>query len=254
MSSSDPRPRRDTTWTLRRRATGEPVAYIRGFKEFFGLAFATDARALIPRPETELLVQLALDEIVRRLTGAPRPAGAPRLRVADIGTGAGPIAVTLAVLLRRRGAGQDVELYATDVSDDALQLAKENAVGHAVADVMRFAVADVLPPVLPGPFDIILANLPYIRSGEIAGLPVAASFEPAVALDGGPDGLTVIRALLARLAEALLPGGAAMLEIGADEAADIGALAAEMVPGWPVRIENDLGGRPRVAVIQRAAG
>ena len=163
------------------------------------------------------------------------------------------MAVSLAVVLRRRGAVHDIEVFATDISEDALQLAKENAVGHGVADVMRFAVADVLPPVMSAPFDIVLANLPYVRSDEIAGLPVAASFEPRLALDGGVDGLAIVRALFERLPEALVPNGLAMVEIGADQGDAVGELAAELVAGWPVRIEHDLAGRPRVAVINRLA-
>src|SRR4051812_19608929 len=99
---------------LVRRSAGEPVAYIRGFKEFHGLAFAADPRALIPRPETERLVQLAEAEVVHRLTAAPRPRGTPPIRVADVGTGSGAIAVSLAVALRRRGAFSEVEVLGTD--------------------------------------------------------------------------------------------------------------------------------------------
>ena len=236
---------------LARRAAGEPVAYIRGIKEFHGLAFAVDDRALIPRPETELLVDLALSDIVRRLTSAPRPAGTQPIKVADVGTGCGAIAVALAVALRKRGAGPDVRLYATDVSPDALQLARENAVGHGVADVMRFVEADLLPPVIPGPFDLVLANLPYIPSATVPELPVAASFEPRLALDGGPDGLDFVRALLARLPEALAPGGLALLEIGADQADTAVAAVAASLPGWPARVEADLSGRPRVLRLER---
>ena len=236
---------------LGRREAGEPVAYIRGFKEFFGLAFSVDARALIPRPETEILVQFALDEIRRRLTAAPRPPGTPPLRVADVGTGAGTIAVSTAVMLRRSGAGQDVELLATDVSDGALELATENAVGHGVADAMRFAVADLLPPVVAPRLEVILANLPYVRSDVVPTLPVAASFEPGVALDGGTDGLALIGRLLRRLPDALAPDGVAMFEIGSDQADEMGALVAATLPGWTCRVEPDLADHPRVAIVSR---
>lgn len=236
---------------IARRERGEPIAYIRGIKEFHGLAFAADERALIPRPETELLVDVALADIVRRLTTAPRPPGTPPISVADVGTGSGAIAVALAVALRKRGAGPEVRLYATDISEDALQLAKENAVGHGVADVMRFVVADVLPPVISGPFDLVLANLPYIPSGDVPGLPVAASFEPVVALDGGPDGLDVVRALFDRLPEALAEGGTALLEIGSDQGAAVLALASERFPDWPAHIEADLSGHPRLLRLDR---
>ncbi len=236
---------------LDRRAAGEPVAYIRGFKEFHGLALSTDSRALIPRPETERLVELALAEILRRLTESPRPAGTPPLLVADIGTGSGTIAISLAAELRRRGAGQDVAFVATDVSEDALQLARENAVGHGVADRLRFINADLLPPVIASPFDAVLANLPYVPSNVVPKLPIAASFEPPVALDGGPDGLDVIGRLLERLPEVLAPGGFALLEIGADQGVAIVVLAAQLLPGWTCMVEQDLAGKPRVARVAR---
>lgn len=235
---------------LVRRELGEPVAYIRGFKEFYGQAFVTDARALIPRPETERLVELAEAETIRRLAAAPRPAGTPPLRVVDVGTGAGTVAVSLAVALRRRGAGADVEILATDVSADALALAVENSVGHSVADRIEFAEADLLPDGVR-PFDLVLANLPYVPSAEVPRLPVAASFEPNVALDGGPDGLTLVGRLLERLPEALAPGGVALLEIGSDQEAAVLAFVERILPGWPATVERDLAGAPRVARIAR---
>lgn len=237
---------------LARREAGEPVAYIRGFKEFHGLAFSVDARALIPRPETETLVDLADGEVMARLTGAPRPDGAPPLALVDVGTGSGAIAVALTVALRRRGADGDVEILATDRSADALALSKENAVGHGVADRMRFAEADLLPDGA-GPFDVVLANLPYVQTDAVATLPVASSFEPRDALDGGPDGLDVIRALLDRLPDALGPDGVALLEIGGDQGELIVTAVAERLPGWTCTVAADLGGLPRVARVARAA-
>lgn len=238
---------------VRRRESGEPVAYIRGFKEFRGLALATDPRALIPRPETETLVDRAEIEVARRLTAEPRPPGTPPLRIADVGTGCGTIAVALAVALRRRRMLDDVVILAIDASTDALQLARENAVSHAVADRVRFLEADLLPAVADPPFEVVLANLPYIPTGMIPELPVAASFEPRVALDGGPDGLTELRRLIDRLPEALAPGGVALLEIGADQGEAVIAVAGERLPGWVVSIEPDLSGAPRVAVMVRPA-
>ena len=167
-----------------RREAGEPVAYIRGLKEFHGLAFVVDARALIPRPETELLVTQAEREVAWRLTSAPRPAGTPPVRVVDVGTGSGAIAIGLAVLLRKRRMLPEVSILAVDSSAEALDLARENAVGHAVADEIDFVESDLLPAG-ERPFDVILANLPYIPSADLATLPVAASFEPRGALDGG---------------------------------------------------------------------
>ena len=239
---------------LVRRSAGEPVAYIRGFKEFHGLAFAADSRALIPRPETERLVELAEAEVLHRLTAAPRPRGTPPIRVADVGTGSGAIAVSLAVALRRRGAIAEVEILGTDDSPDALDLARENAVGHAVADRVRFVEADVLPPVVATRFELVLANLPYIPTATIPTLPVAAAFEPRMALDGGPDGLAVIGRLVARLPEALADGGVALLEIGSDQAQAIEELVQRELPGWPSTIEHDFAGHPRVARIERPRG
>ncbi len=243
--------------SLRRREAGEPVAYIRELKEFHGVAFAVDARALIPRPETELLVDLALAEVGDRLARDPRPPGTPPLAIADVGTGSGAIAVALAVALRRRGMLGDVEIVASDVSEEAVDLARENAVAHAVADCVAVAVTDLLPPpgrvagllVVPDRFDVVCANLPYIPSGIVPGLPVAASFEPPGALDGGPDGLDVIRRLLDILPERLAPGGVAILEIGSDQGGALHAAVAERLAGWDARVEPDLAGRPRVAVL-----
>jgi release factor glutamine methyltransferase len=247
---------------IARREAGEPVAYIRGIKEFHGLAFGVDARALIPRPETEALVDEGVAEVMRRLAertgeaGAGPGRGGDPIRVADVGTGSGAIAVALAVALRARRVtmGRNVWVLATDVSPDALDLARENAVGHAAADGMRFSEADLLPPVLPdegAPLDIVLANLPYVRSDAIAGLPIAASFEPRLALDGGPDGLDAIRALLARLPDVLTPDGVALIEIGADQGDAAPAAVAETLPGWRSTVRPDLAGLPRVLRVER---
>lgn len=238
---------------LERRAAGEPVAYIRGIKEFYGLAFTADRRALIPRPETERLVELAEAEVMRRLAGTARPAGSPPIRIVDVGTGSGAISVALIVALRRRRADSEVTVLATDISPEALDIARENAVGHAVAERLTILEADLLPPVVVDPYDIVLANLPYVRSDVVPVLPVAASFEPSVALDGGPDGLAVIGRLLERLPEALAVGGVALLEIGADQGEVIVASVAAALPGWACAVETDLAGLPRVARVERAA-
>ena len=242
---------------LERRAAGEPVAYIRGMKEFHGLALVVDARALVPRPETELLVDLALGELVDVLGRAPRPAGTPPISVADVGTGSGAIAVAIAAALRRRGMAGDVEIVASDLSADAAALARENAVAQGVADRVGVAVADLLPPPgaaagllrAPERFDLVCANLPYIRTGDLADLPAPVGFEPPEALDGGPDGLAVIRRLLALLPDRLNDGGLALLEIGSDQADAIGDAAAALLPGWACQVSADLAGLPRIARI-----
>ncbi len=240
--------------SLDRRAAGEPVAYIRGIKEFHGIALAVDTRALIPRPETEHLVDLVLAEVMSRLTAWTASGAAKPLRVVDVGTGSGAIAIALAVALRARRVPLDeVAIEALDVSVDALDLARENAVGHAVGDRVTFATSDLLPASPPArPWDVVAANLPYVRSDAMAALPTPTTFEPAAALDGGPDGLSVIARLLDALPNGLAADGAAFLEIGADQGEAIVALAAERLPGWTCKVESDLAGLPRTAVLRRS--
>lgn len=240
-----------------RRAAGEPVAYIRGMKEFYGLAFSVDPRALIPRPETERLVESAVAAVMERLTVPGGRGARGPVRVADVGTGSGAVAISIAVALRRVRVelGDDVTILATDASAGALELARENAVGHAVGDAIRFVEADLLPPTQPGalPFDVVVANLPYVQSGAIAGLPIAASFEPRSALDGGPDGLDVVRRLLGRLPDALVSDGVALLEIGADQGATAPAAVDDVLPDWSRSIELDIAGLPRLLRVERGA-
>ena len=243
--------------SLARRAKGEPVAYIRGIKEFHGIALAVDGRALIPRPETEHVVDLALAEVMARLAaGATTGAVSDPIRVIDVGTGSGAIAIALAVGLRRRQVPIDeVVIDAVDVSADALDLARENAVGHGVADRVTFAAADLLPPTRGGrPWDLVAANLPYVRTDAMARLPTPTTFEPDLALDGGPDGLTIIGRLLDALPTGLAADGAAFVEIGADQGDGIVTLAEQRLPAWSCRVETDLAGLPRTAVLRRNAG
>lgn len=240
---------------LQRRAAGEPVAYIRGLKEFHGAAIVVDARVLIPRPETEALVELAVARIRADLTAAPPDEDAGPYVVWDVGTGSGAIAVAIGLELRRRRYGEAVRFHASDRSSDALGVAMINAVSHGLADLFTFALGDltdVLPA--PHPVDLLVANLPYIPSDAIPTLPVAASFEPAGALDGGPGGLAVIRRLLTRLPVAVVPAGAVFLEIGGDQDAAMSQAVAELLPGWRCRIHPDLGGSPRVAELERVHG
>jgi release factor glutamine methyltransferase len=236
---------------IERRARGVPVAYLRGLKEFYGLALSVDERALIPRPETETVVTRVLELIAELLTGAPRPADAKPLLVWDVGTGSGPIPVALAVECRRRGYDDEVAFRATDISTDALALALENAVAHGVADRISFAVANVADLAGAQPADILTANLPYITSDELPQLPIAAGYEPTVAFDGGADGLTLVRQLVDQLPRALTPHGVALIEIGTDQADVVAALAPD---GWAVTVHDDLAAWPRVVEMARGGG
>ena len=242
---------------IARRETGEPVAYLRGIKEFHGIALTVDARALIPRPETELLVDTAIATVMTALTSGVDRSGV--LRVADVGTGSGAISVALAVALRqRRVPPDDLDIVATDVSEGALDLARENAVAHGVGDRLRFVASDLLPPdARSSSFDIVLANLPYVRAEELdasAGEPVSTTFEPRLALDGGPDGLAVVGRLLDQLEWALAADGTALLEIGGDQGVAAPALVTERLPGWDRDVIPDLAGLPRVLRVRRGAG
>ena len=237
---------------LARREAGEPVAYIRGLKEFHGIALATDARALIPRPETEMLVEAGASEVVERLGRGAAAGGRGMIRVADVGTGTGAVAIALAVALRRRRILGAVEIFATDASTDAVALARENAAAHGLLDEIAIMEADLLPAGL-GRMDIVLANLPYIASAVVADLGGSVRFEPHAALDGGPDGLDVIRRLLATLPWSLAPGGAAFLEIGSDQGQTAPAAACTALPGWPTSVTLDIAGLPRVLRVDRPA-
>ena len=241
---------------IARRETGEPVAYIRGLKEFYGSAISVDPRVLIPRPETETLVELALSRIRDDLTGGSRDHGAEPYLVWDIGTGSGAVPVAIASELRRRGYGQAVHFHVSDISGDARDLATINVVAHGLAHLFTFAEGDLtdIAPTPAGPVDLLLANLPYIPSADIPALPVAASFEPVAALDGGPDGLVLVRRLLGELPDVLARGGAALLEIGSDQDEALTEAAAEALPDWTCTIHEDLSGSPRVAQLDHPGG
>ncbi len=180
---------------LRRRADGEPAHYITGSCPFWGRVFAVTPAVLIPRPETELIVECAL-----RVQQRPGP------RVLDVGTGSGCLAVTLALELPQ------AEVAASDVSHSAVAIARRNALALG-ADVL-FSVGDLASHVR-GPFDLVVANLPYVPEGEIPGLSVEIrTHEPHIALDGGEDGTDFLRTFLADLPRLLAPGGHALLEMG----------------------------------------
>ncbi len=217
---------------IERRARHEPVAYIVGHQEFYGLDLLVDSRVLIPRPETELLVEKAIEISQRRSV------------VADVGTGSGAIAVSLAIHLPQ------VLVYATDASAGALEVAARNCRRHGVEDRVHLLQGHLLEP-LPEPVDLIAANLPYVSQAEWAQLPPEINcYEPREALDGGPDGLDRIRRLLARAGEYLRPQGAILLEIGATQGEAVVALARCHFPAARVEIARDYAGLDRVVMVK----
>lgn len=234
--------------SVERRAAGEPIAYIRGFKDWFSLRILTDARALIPRPETELLAEAAIAEIAARLAR-----DSSTIAVRDVGTGSGALALALALRFRTSMALGRVELAASDTSPDALELAAENLAAHGVGSLVTLALADLLDSAggsLPAP-DVLVANLPYVPSDEVASRAGSLRYEPHAALDGGPDGLDVVHRLLTQLPERLAPGGVALLEIGAGQAEAVRALAEELPVRCAISSMPDLAGIDRVVRIAR---
>jgi release factor glutamine methyltransferase len=232
---------------VRRRADAEPIAYIRGFKEWYGIRLATDPRALIPRPETELLVEAAIAEIADRLVRDGRP-----ITACEVGTGSGAVAVALARRFRTALALGRLQLVASDASPDAMELASDNLAAHGVGHLVTAVVADLLDGPAPRPVpDVVVANLPYLRSDEVATGSGSLAWEPASALDGGDDGLDVVRGLVARLPGRLAPAGSALLEIGAGQAGAVRDLVAGLPGRWTVATERDLAGVERVVRIDR---
>jgi release factor glutamine methyltransferase len=221
---------------VRRRATGEPLQYITGHQEFFGLDFEVTADVLIPRPETELLVETA----IQLMDGAVTPF------LCDVGTGSGCIAISLVHALTSARA------VATDISAAALEVAKRNAEQLQVQDRMSLIVSDcfaALPPELK--FDLIVSNPPYVALNAVDGLQrEVRNFEPRLALTSGADGLSVIRRLLTEAGDFLKPGGHLLIEIGFDQHEAVGTLIDPQ--SWKLLdIHPDLQGIPRVVALQK---
>jgi release factor glutamine methyltransferase len=218
---------------LERRAAHEPIQYILGEQEFFGLNFAVTRDVLIPRPETEHLVETLLARV---------PHDQP-LRIVDIGTGSGAIAVALAHSLPQ------AQVTALDISAAALAVAKGNAETHHVADRMRFLQSDLLNAVAGERFDAIVSNPPYVADGDRASLePQVRDYEPASALFAGPSGLDVYERLIPEALAALEPGGWLLMEIGQGQRDAL----AQRLSGWnDVGFVDDLQGIPRVACARR---
>jgi len=217
---------------IKRLAGGEPVQYVLGETDFLGHTFKTDARALIPRPETEVLTTAVLD--CAALWAEPAPA------VVDVGTGSGCIVISLA-LARPKG-----RFLGLDVSEDAVALARENAAAHGVGDRVRFAHAELSDVIDGATLDAIVSNPPYIPTAECERLPRhIRDHEPRLALDGGEDGLAVLGALIVDASMALKPGGFFFLEVGDGQAAAAGERLREA--GFDaVSVAADLAGKERI--------
>ena len=223
----------DLEQSVIRLLEGEPLAYITGKRSFYGLDFKVNKNVLIPRPETELMVE----ESIRWLGAHPQ-----RRMVADIGTGSGVIAITIAKNI------PDVRVMAIDVSPASLELAKGNAKEFRVDDSVQFKQNDLLSNIV-NKFDLILANLPYIPSLVLDGLEVNR-YEPRLALDGGENGLDYITKLLEQSQNNVLPGACIFLEIQYNQSIQVSNLARGQFPGAEVTIFKDLASLPRLIRIQ----
>lgn len=250
-----------------RRAAGEPLAYILGTREFYGRAFLVDRRVLIPRPETETVLEHAVElarasvrrPVVARLGGqfarrsadhhdtADRAGDDKRpMVVVDVGTGSGILGISLALEL------PSAHVILVDCSADALDVARANCRRHGVEGRVELVKGDLLDGI-EGPIDLIVANLPYVPTAEIDHLAVEVRQEPRQALDGGEDGLDLYRRLFAQASTVLAPGGSLAAEIGDRQGVSAVQLARASFPGRDVRVYPDLEGRDRViAVTPRA--
>lgn len=213
-----------------------PLPYVIGHWEFYGLEFALSPAVLIPRPETELLVEQAISWLALNPN---------RRKAADIGTGSGCIAVTLAQQI------SDLDVIATDISEDALQIAEQNAQHHQVDQRIRFLQSDLLPTldIWGAKSDLICANLPYIPTAILHSLKVFGR-EPVLALDGGADGLNTIRRLLSKIPQYLQPGGLLLLEIDSSQGIPALTLVQKAFPDARVQLLPDLAGHDRLIRVE----
>ena len=219
---------------VRRRLLHEPTAYILQCCEFYGFDFYLDQRALIPRPETELLVEKTID------FARPRLSVESEFIIADIGAGCGAIAISLALAL------PEARIYATDISDSALQVARVNCQRHKVGDRVKLLQGDLLEP-LPEPVDVIVANLPYIKNCELQKLaPEITNYEPVIALSGGEDGLDKIRCLLHQTPGKIRSGGCLLLEAGQSQDKAVSSIINSYFSQASIEVIPDLNGINRV--------
>jgi len=224
---------------VQRRLCCEPAAYIVNHREFYGSDFYVDSRVLIPRTETELLVDTALEFAANNSTYLTRP-----LIIADIGTGCGAIAVSIALNLPCS------KIYATDISSSALEIASLNCDYHKVTDRVILLQGNLLEP-LPEPVDLLVANLPYIKSSELVNLsPEIIKFEPRLAIDGGESGLDYIHQLLEQAGGRINPEGCLLLEIGQNQAKEVSRLIQSCFDKVDFGFISDLNGIKRAAKIE----
>ena len=234
---------------ISRRSDGEPVAYLTGHKEFMGLDFLVDRRVLIPRPETELIVEAALNAVSARLGEAGDDDTAPSgsvadLLAADIGTGSGAIAIALARMEPRIG-----RVYAVDISEDALAVARHNGDRLHVSDRITWLQGDLLAP-LPVAVDLLVANLPYINDTPGEAQPAVVKYEPHLALFGAEGGLGHLRRMIAAAPAKLNQGGTLILEFGYDQRASLAEAIAQAFPTAQVTFGTDYAGWDRFVVVQ----
>jgi release factor glutamine methyltransferase len=225
---------------VKRRLQNEPSSYLTSSKEFYGISFYVDNRVLIPRPETELIVEKALEIIKSRqhIASADNP-----VIVADIGTGCGNIAISIAL------NADNVIVYATDISVSALDVAILNAKKCSVLNMVHFSQGDLTNAIIK-PVDILVANLPYISSSEIPNLPLEVSlYEPKIALDGGISGLAHIKRLLLQLKDAIRPNGKAILEFGYGQKEVLSNCIKAYLPESTFKYFIDLNSIARMVVI-----
>jgi release factor glutamine methyltransferase len=228
---------------LNRRERREPVAYLTGHKEFFALDFIVNPYVLIPRPETELLVETAIEAIKRvdALTNQATP-----YTIVDVGTGSGCISVTLAKHL------STAKFLAIDYSAAALNVARQNAVWHGVAASISFLQSDLLQS-LSGPVDMIVSNPPYVSQNELAAAsPEVSYYEPRLALEGGNDGLKLVHRLLAQAQSQLKPNGSLLVEIGSNQGGEVTRLAKKYFPNAAIQLKKDLAGLDRLLIVAQS--
>lgn len=230
---------------IARRAQREPVAYLTGHKAFFGLDFLVTPAVLIPRPETELLVEIALDWASSPISQSPSlPISQSPISIADIGTGSGCIAVTLAQQLPQ------ATLVAADLSAEALAIARQNAHRHRVQEAITFGQSDLLQPWV-GPFDLIVSNPPYVSDREYAATaPEVQQYEPRLALTAVDEGLALLERILRQATTRLTPAGMLLMEIGSTQGERGVALAQRYFPQAKVSLQQDLAGLDRLLIVE----